>query len=67
MTDASDESQCRTVREELGFDRDYSYDAEVCKTFNSDMCDPLYTEVDIMTDGLDANLTWTRIHYEPPK
>ena len=67
ITDASDESKCQTAREELGFDRDYPYDTEVCATFNSELCDQLYTEVDIMTDGLDKDLTWTRIHYEPPK
>lgn len=39
ITDASDEEQCQTARELLGFDADYIDDFEICREFDDVKCD----------------------------
>ena len=52
VNDASDEDQCRKVRETLGFDKDYPFDVEVCDNFHQHQCDPFFTGID-HTSGND--------------
>ena len=44
--DASDEDQCRNVREKLGFDKDHPFDVEVKANFDEHKCDPFFTGID---------------------
>ena len=46
IADASDEDQCRKVREGLGFDKDYPFDTEIRDSFYEHQCDPFFTGVD---------------------
>jgi len=46
IEDASDEDQCRNVREGLGFDKDHPFDTEVRDSFYEYQCDPFFTGVD---------------------
>ena len=46
VNDASDEDQCRKVREELGFHKDHPFDVEVRDNFHQHQCDPFFTGVD---------------------
>ena len=46
VDDASDEDQCRKVREELGFHKDHPFDVEVRDNFHQHQCDPFFTGVD---------------------
>ena len=46
INDASDEDQCRNVREKLGFDKDHPFDEEVKASFNQHKCDPFFTGID---------------------
>ena len=46
VDDASDEDQCREVREALGFHKDYPFDVEVRDNFQQHQCDPFFTGVD---------------------
>ena len=52
VNDASDEDQCRKVREGLGFDKDHPFDVEVRDNFYQHQCDPFFTGVD-HTSGND--------------
>ena len=52
VNDASDEDQCRKVREQLGFDKDHQFDVEVRDNFHQHQCDPFFTGVD-HTSGND--------------
>ena len=52
VNDASDEDQCRKVREGLGFDKDHPFDVEVRDNFHQHQCDPFFTGVD-HTSGND--------------
>jgi hypothetical protein len=70
VNDASDEDQCRKVREEMGFDKDHPFDIEVRDNFHQHQCDPFFTGID-HTSGNDmealsvskivpARTTWLR-------
>ena len=52
VNDASDEDQCRKVREALGFDKDHPFDVDVRENFHQHQCDPFFTGVD-HTSGND--------------
>ena len=52
VNDASDEDQCRKVREALGFNKDHPFDTEVRENFHQHQCDPFFTGVD-HTSGND--------------
>jgi len=52
IEDAADEEQCEAAREGMGFERDHPFDTEVCAQFQSHMCDPFFSGMDHLTDGL---------------
>ena len=54
IEDPSDEDQCRQVREDLGFDKDHSFDTEVVDKFEEHLCDPFFTGNDHIS-GYDAD------------
>jgi hypothetical protein len=68
ISDASNEDQCRQTREKLGFDKDYSFDTEVCDKFKEQLCDPLFTGVDhkatlLGREGFET-VEYTPVEYE---
>jgi hypothetical protein len=64
IDDATDEEECSYARQQLGFDNDYMYDAEVCAEFRERMCDPFYDDVDEVTD---QTIEYEAIGYTPPR
>ena len=51
ITDAKEEEQCRTARELLGFDSDYSDDNEICRQFERLKCDSFFGDIDGFRSG----------------
>eukprot|EP00956_Cyclotella_meneghiniana_P002464 scaffold2838_cov23-Cyclotella_meneghiniana.AAC.2 len=69
VNDASDEDQCRKVREALGFDKDYPFDVEVRDKFHQQQCDPFFTGVDHTSgndmEALSAPPKFEMVEYTP--
>lgn len=63
IDDATDEEECSYARQQLGFDSDYMFDAEVCEEFRERMCDPFFDDVD---DATDHEIKYDPISYKPP-
>jgi len=63
IDDATDEEECSYARQQLGFDSDYMFDAEVCEEFRERMCDPFFDDVD---DQTDHEIIIDTIGYTPP-
>eukprot|EP00956_Cyclotella_meneghiniana_P027863 scaffold63549_cov35-Cyclotella_meneghiniana.AAC.1 len=69
VNDASDEDQCRKVREGLGFDKDHPFDVEVSDNFYQHQCDPFFTGVDHTSgndmEALSAPPKFEMVEYTP--
>eukprot|EP00956_Cyclotella_meneghiniana_P040818 scaffold206212_cov43-Cyclotella_meneghiniana.AAC.1 len=69
VKDASDENQCRKVREALGFDKDYPFDVEVRDNFYQHQCDPFFTGIDHTSgddmEALSAPPKFEMVEYTP--
>eukprot|EP00956_Cyclotella_meneghiniana_P041795 scaffold240115_cov36-Cyclotella_meneghiniana.AAC.2 len=69
VNDASDEDQCRKVREALGFDKDHPFDVEVRENFHQHQCDPFFTGVDHTSgndmEALSAPPKFEMVEYTP--
>ena len=65
IKDATNQAQCSDAREELGFDRDYALDYEVCLTFEDTLCGDTFDTIDEYLDGSDLPRTTTAVVYKP--
>ena len=61
---AANEEECIYAREQLGFEGDYMFDAEVCEEFRERMCDPFFDDVDELSD---EEVEYDTIFYKPPR
>lgn len=64
IDDPADEERCGEVRSKLGFDKDFSFDTEVCDEFNLYSCDAFFDGID--DDRNVDSPTFDDIDYEPP-
>jgi len=69
VNDATDEDQCRKVRQTLGFDRDHPFDVEVRDNFHQHQCDSFFTGVDHTSgndvEALSAPPKFETVDYKP--
>ena len=64
--DATDQSQCRKAREELGFEADSIDDPLACEKFKALKCDPdsIFDEIGGLTELFDKPRTTTSVPYK---
>jgi hypothetical protein len=64
INDATDEEECSYARQQLGYDAEYMFDAEVCQEFRERLCDPFYKDVD---EATNEDIEYDTMGYSPPR